>query len=176
MSDISPFQKYYEPYPYRPGNEQWTTKKPKQEPVNIYSLFPNIDRWGIGYEPMFNLLEKMAISKQTAGFPPYNIVKNDDTYEITMALAGYKKDQFAITVEDRTLTVETVVSADEDEDEPEIEGKVIHQGIARRNFKSTFALGEYVEVKSAKFEDGLLTIKLELELPEEKKPRAIEVE
>lgn len=152
-------------YPSRPA------KKVDQKPVNIFTLFPNIDRWAIGYDQMFNQLEKMAVSK-AAGFPPYNITKDEDKYEITMALAGYKKDQLSIRVEDRTLIVETV---NREENEELIDKEVLHQGIAQRNFTSKFVLGEYVQVKSAKLEDGLLFINLELELPEEKKPRQITI-
>jgi molecular chaperone IbpA len=119
---------------------------------------------------MFAALEKMSVSKN-AGFPPYNISKNEDKYEITMALAGYKKDHLNIKVEDRKLLVETI---DKDEDEKSA-AELLHQGIARRNFTSTFVLGEYVQVKGAKLEDGLLTIHLELELPDEKKPRQITI-
>lgn len=145
--------------------------KVDQRPVNIFSLFPNIDRWAIGYDEMFEALEKMSVSK-SAGFPPYNIIKDGDKYQVVMALAGYKKDQLNIKVEDRKLIVETV---EKDEDN-EPDATVLHKGIAQRNFRSTFALGEYVQVKGAKLEDGLLTIDLELELPDEKKPRQISIQ
>lgn len=155
--------------PQEPLGHSYPTKKVDQKPVNIFSLFPNIDRWAIGYDEMFSLLEKMSVSK-SAGFPPYNITKNEDKYEITMALAGYKKDQLAIKVEDRTMIVETL-----EREEETTEAEILHQGIAQRNFKSTFVLGEYVQVKGAKLEDGLLTINLELELPEHKKPQQITI-
>lgn len=143
--------------------------KVDQKPINIFSLFPNIDRWAIGYDSMFELLEKMSVSK-SAGFPPYNIIKNAEKYEIIMALAGYKKEQLSIKVEDRSLVVETV-----DKETTEPEGEVLHQGIAQRNFRSSFVLGEYVQVLGAKLEDGLLTIQLELQLPDEKKPKTISI-
>ena len=144
------------------------TTPPPSNPIILTSSL-NIDRWAIGYDSMFEFLEKMSVSKST-GFPPYNITKSKDKYEIVMALAGYKKDQLDIRVEDRTLIVETINREEEDS-----EVELLHHGIAQRNFKSSFALGEYVQVKSAKLEDGLLTIKLELELPDEKKPRQITI-
>lgn len=174
MADYS----HLDPWKHFPNtsNKTWShqnygdyAKQPKQTPVNIFSLFPNIDRWAIGYDSMFELLEKMSVSK-AAGFPPYNIIKNEDNYEIVMALAGYKREQLSIKVEERTLIVETI---DKDSEDPS--GEVIHQGIAQRNFRSTFVLGEYVQVKGAKLEDGLLTINLELELPEEKKPKHVPI-
>ena len=156
--------------PYNPHKQPYRElPRVDQKAVNIFSLFPNIDRWAIGYDSMFEFLEKMSVSKNS-GFPPYNITKSKDKYEIVMALAGYKKDQLDIRVEDRTLIVETINREEEDS-----EVELLHHGIAQRNFKSSFALGEYVQVKSAKLEDGLLTIKLELELPDEKKPRQITI-
>lgn len=144
--------------------------KPKQAPVTISSLFPNLDSWALGFEDIFKELEKQAVSKN-ATFPPYNLVREGDDYEITMAVAGYKKENLKISINGRTLIIETVdLPADTDERE------LIHKGIAQRSFKSTFALGEYVELKEAKLVDGLLTISLALELPEEKKPRVIDIQ
>lgn len=143
--------------------------KPKQAPVDIYTLFPNIDRWGIGYDTVFDTLTKLAGNKPS--FPPYNLTKDGDKYEITMALAGYRREHLDIFVKDRVLTIKTV----EDMEKDDIR-EVIHQGIAQRNFTTTFAIAEHVEVKSAKLADGLLTIKLELELPAEKKPKQIEID
>ena len=87
-----------------------------------------------------------------------------------MALAGYRREQLDIFVKDQVLTIKTIDDLETDDDR-----EVIHQGIAQRNFTTTFALAEHVEVKSAKLADGLLTIKLQLELPEEKKPKQIEI-
>ena len=141
----------------------------KQAPVTIYSLFPNIDRWGIGYDSVFDTLTKLSGNKPS--FPPYNLTKDGDRYEITMALAGYRREHLDIFVKDRVLTIKTV----EDMENDDIR-EVIHQGIAQRNFTTTFAIAEHVEVTSAKLADGLLTIKLELQLPEEKKPKQIEID
>lgn len=171
---MADYNAFLNPFPQKhPG---WSThqdygayKKVDQKPVNIFTLFPNIDRWAIGYDEMFETLQKMSVSK-AAGFPPYNIYKDGDRYEITMALAGYKKEHLDIKVEDRKLIVKTV-----EKEEEETDAEILHQGIARRNFTSSFVLGEYVNVKGAKLEDGLLVINLELELPEEKKPRQITI-
>jgi len=150
------------PQPYKAPH------KVDQKPATIYTLFPNIDRWGIGYDSVFSTLTELAQHKPS--FPPYNLVKDGDKYEITMALAGYRREHLDIFVKDRVLTIKTV----EDMERDDIRD-VIHQGIAQRNFTTTFALADHVEVKSAKLADGLLTIKLELELPEEKKPKQIEI-
>lgn len=168
----NPFTNDWDRYPVTPPSHPYEKKTPAkvdQKPVTIYSLFPNIDRWGIGYDSVFETLKQLSQHKPS--FPPYNLVKDGDRYEITMALAGYRREHLDIFIEDRVLTVKTVEDMEKDDVRD-----VIHQGIAQRNFTSTFALAEHVEVKSAKLEDGLLTIKLELELPESKKPRAIEIE
>lgn len=164
----------FEIQPWENPHDQYPPAKPRakvvdQKPATIYTLFPNIDRWGIGYDSVFETLKELAQHKPS--FPPYNLVKDGDRYEITMALAGYRREHLDLFVKDRVLTVKTV----EDMERDDIRD-VIHQGIAQRNFTTTFALAEHVEVKSAKLQDGLLTIKLELELPEEKKPKQIEIE
>lgn len=166
-------EKYPLPEKWRPDPDHYQTRKPSKPavptPVTIYSLFPNIDRWALGFDPVFETLKQLAAQKNPS-FPPYNITKDEDKYEITMALAGYRREHLSIEVKERVLTVKTV----EDMERDDIR-EVVHQGIAQRNFTSTFALADHVEVKSAKLEDGLLTIKLELELPEEKKPKQIDI-
>jgi len=147
--------------------------KVDQKPVTIYTLFPNIDRWGIGYDSVFSTLTELSQHKPS--FPPYNLTKSGDSYIITMALAGFKKEEVEVFVKDRVLTVRSDIEDRNDIPEEGQYGQVIHHGIAQRNFTTTFAIAEYIEVKSAKLEDGLLTIMLELELPEEKKPKQIEI-
>jgi molecular chaperone IbpA len=147
-------------------------KAPAPKPITIDSVFPNLDRWAIGFDPFFETLKQLATSK-TAAYPPCNIAKFDDgRYAITMAVAGFRRDNITILVEDRTLLVESHTA--DKKDEPE--GKLIHQGIAQRDFTHTFALGEYVEVESAKMEDGMLTISLFTNIPEEKKPKSITID
>ena len=147
--------------------------QPKQAPVNIYSLFPNIDRWALGYDTMLDTLKQM--SKTTTSYPPYNVLKNGDDYTIEMALAGFRKEEVEVNVHERTLTVRSDIEDRNDIPEEGKFGDVIHQGIAQRNFTTTFALGEYVQVVDAQMTDGILTIKLETHIPDEKKPKVIEV-
>ena len=179
MSKLEPFQPYKWEPPYdsnRRDHYPQHTKptQPKQAPVTIYSLFPNIDRWGIGYDSVFETLTKL--STQKSSFPPYNLVKNGDSYTITMALAGFRKDDIEVFVQNQVLTVRSDIDDQNDIPDEGKYGEVIHHGIAQRNFTTTFALSEHVVVKSAKLEDGLLIITLELELPEEKKPKQIEIQ
>jgi len=144
-------------------------KKPAVPQVGLEDLFPRIERWGIGWEPILQSLRATAQAKPT--YPPYNIVKDEDRYEIVMAVAGFKKDQIKVELTGRDLVVSSTVDVEKEDIRD-----VIHQGIAQRNFKVTFSLAEHVEVKSAKLADGLLTIKLKMELPEEKKPKLFDIE
>jgi molecular chaperone IbpA len=157
--------------PHDPWGKQWVPTKKVAAPkvITIDDLFPRIERWGIGWEPVLQSLRTVA--KAEPNYPPYNIVKDGDKYEIVMAVAGFKKDQINVELTGRDLVVSNAV----DIEKADIRD-LIHQGIASRNFKVTFSLAEHVEVKSAKLADGLLTIKLKMELPEEKKPKTIEIE
>ena len=111
----------------------------------------------------------MAVNK-TATFPPYNLIKvDDDHYTVELALAGYRKEDIEITLEKDLLTVKSI------EKETETDEEVLHQGIAKRLWTQKFVLGEWMVVKEATLKDGLLTIKVERELPEEAKPKVIKI-
>lgn len=172
---------FQEPQPYMrrrdnwPDHEQLSKSQPKKSsnPVTIYSLFPNIDRWALGYDTMLDTLNQLSANKAT--YPPYNVIKNGDDYTVEMALAGFRKEDIEIKVKERTLTVSSDIDDRNDIPEEGKFGDVIHQGIAQRNFTTNFALGEYVEVVGAEMTDGILTIKLETHIPDEKKPKVIEI-
>lgn len=156
--------------PYHPVDKYQVEKR---KPLTIEDLFPKLDRWAIGFDPLFATLSQVSKAKAVS-YPPYNITKFDGgKFELQLALAGFRKEEISITVEDRQLTVSSEVV--EEDDNPKF-GEVIHHGIAQRNFTQNFALAEYVEVESAKMEDGILTIKLITNLPEEKKPKAIDIQ
>ena len=105
------------------------------------------------------------------GYPPYNISKtSDDIYEITLAVAGFKKTDIEIELEDGTLKI-VGNSAVLDSEEKEY----LHKGIAERNFIRTFKLAEYVEVKDAKLEDGILRVSLFRNVPDALKPQKISI-
>lgn len=158
--------------PAREEHFQSQRKVVAPKPVTIESLFPQLDRWSIGYTNTLDLLQQMSKAK-TPSYPPYNITKfADGKFEVQMAVAGFRKEDIDINVQDRVLTVSSEVITNEDAD---TFGEVIHHGIAQRNFKSTFALAEYVEVDEAKLEDGILTIKLVTNIPDEKKPKTIQI-
>ena len=104
-------------------------------------------------------------------YPPYDLVRiDDDNYTLTLAVAGFAKQEIDISVENNTLTVTGEAISDDTDD---IE--YLHKGIAMRKFTRTFALGEYMEVVSAEINNGLLYISIRREIPEEKKPKQITI-
>ena len=124
----------------------------------------------LGFEPTFRRLERQVKQPRNDTFPPHNIVysKDNESFKVELALAGYAEDEIKVTLQEQVLTIET----------GELEKKeteYIHQGIAQRKFKKQFTLGEYLVVEGAEFINGLLTITINKELPEEKKPQTIEI-
>jgi molecular chaperone IbpA len=129
--------------------------------------------WDLFKDPFFIGFDRMVDNWSTVAstnYPPYNVIKHDeDNFTVEIALAGFNKSDIDVVVADGKLTVKGE-SAPEDE-----ESQFIHRGIAARKFTREWALGEYMEVNSAELKDGMLKIKLERVLPEEKKPRQIKV-
>ena len=103
--------------------------------------------------------------------PPYNIAKlEDETYQVTLAVAGFKKSDIEIQLEDGTLVIKGTSEVLNDEGV-----EYLHKGIAERNFIRTFKLAEFVEVKSAKLEDGILRVALFRNVPDALKPQSIKI-
>jgi molecular chaperone IbpA len=125
----------------------------------------------VGFDRVFDLLDSVA--NQTAGgYPPYNIEKaGEDAYRIVMAVAGFAEADLNVTQKENELLV-TGQSAPNGHDETQY----LYRGIAGRNFERRFQLADHVKVVGAKLANGLLTIELQREVPEEKKPRAIRIQ
>ena len=142
----------------------------KQIRFTSESLSP-LFKTSVGFDNLVNEFFNEPQFTNATGYPPYNISKDiNDIYEITLAIAGFKKSDIDIQLEDGTLKIEGtsgVLDADEKE--------FLHKGIAERNFIRTFKLAEYVEVKSAKLEDGLLRVQLERNVPDAMKPQKINI-
>lgn len=143
---------------------------PKPRPVTIEDLFPRIERWGIGWNPILDSLRAVAETKPS--YPPYNIVRDGNVYEIQMAVAGFRKHELEVYLEERTLVVRTNPDVNFESDDIRT---VIHQGIAQRNFEVKFLLAEHVEVGDVSLSDGILKIKLNDKLPPKKKIQQIEI-
>ena len=123
----------------------------------------------VGFDSLFDELEKVSNFKENS-YPAYNIEKTGDlSYEITIALAGFKESQLSIEVEQSVLTISTV-------NEESLENRnYLHKGIATRAFTKRFRLADNVEVDNASFENGLLIVKLHKNIPEADLPRKIEI-
>lgn len=128
-------------------------------------------RSSVGFDRLFRLLDEAA-NVETQTFPPYNIERlSENAYRITMAVAGFSSDDIAIESKGNALTI-TGKKADAPADKSV---EVLHQGIAGRGFERRFQLADYVEVKGAELNHGLLHISLQREIPEAMKPRHIKV-
>jgi molecular chaperone IbpA len=126
-------------------------------------------RSSVGFDRILDLLEDSLRYQPENNYPPYNIMRTgENSYRITLAAAGFKPDQISVTVQQNILIVTGRESQNPDRD-------YLHRGIAARPFERRFGLADFVEVKDATFEDGLLQIELELQLPEAMKPKRIEV-
>lgn len=125
----------------------------------------------VGFDRLFSLLDSVAGNDTAAGYPPYNIERFDENaYRITMAVAGFRREDLNIEVKENSLTVRG-----EKPDGAEPNGEILHQGIAARTFERRFQLADHVEVTDAKLENGLLHIDLKRELPEKMRPKTIEI-
>ncbi len=125
----------------------------------------------IGFDQLVNEFFNEPSFVNTSGYPPYNISKDaDDVYEITLAVAGFSKTDIELELEEGTLKI-TGKSEVLDQDGREY----LHKGIAERNFVRTFKLAEYVEVKEAKLEDGILRVALFKNVPDALKPQKISI-
>jgi len=130
--------------------------------INLNNFLNN----AIGFESFFERFNRLP--EINSGFPHYNIKKaGEDKYVLEMALAGYKKGDIDVTVDDGVLTVKGK-SSEEKED-------FVHRGIARRAFMKQLQLSEYVECKGAKLEDGILKVELNYDPPEDKRPKKITI-
>ncbi|RDV24575.1 molecular chaperone [Alteromonas aestuariivivens] len=126
----------------------------------------------IGSDHLASLIDAATRAEKQSGYPPYNIeLLADDKYRITMAIAGFGKDDVSIEVADNTLTI----SGNKQTDNDNADRKFLHKGISERNFERKFQLGDHVKVLAADLENGLLHIDLERVIPEAKKPRKIEI-
>lgn len=131
--------------------------------------FSPLHRSSIGFDRVFDLLETAARTQQPDHWPPFDSVKiRDDQYRITMAVAGFTRDDLQIQLQNNLLTVAGERKIDH-------AGEVLHRGIANRPFARRFELAEHMQVVSADLRDGLLIIDLKRELPEALKPRTIPI-
>jgi molecular chaperone IbpA len=133
--------------------------------------FSPLFRSTIGFDRMARLVDAATRVDGTAlSYPPYNIEKTgEDSYRLTMAVAGFSQSELDITVHENTLIV-TGRAQREDEN-----GRYLHRGIARRAFERRFSLADHIKVSGANLDNGLLHVDLVREVPEAMKPRQIKI-
>jgi len=133
--------------------------------------FSPLYRNSVGFDRFASMLSAASRQEQGTSYPPYNIrTLGEDHYQITMAVAGFSEADLDITTEQNRLVVTGELKDAEDE-----QGEFLHRGIATRAFERRFNLADHVKVIGANLENGLLHIDLEREIPEEMKPRTIEI-
>jgi molecular chaperone IbpA len=135
--------------------------------MRTYDFSP-LFRSTVGFDRLFEMLDNGGARPD---WPPYNIERvGEDQYRISMALAGFVSNEIELIQQGNTLTV----TGQKKTEQPRNEG-MLHQGLAFRNFKHSFNLADHVKVASAKLENGLLSVELVREIPEQLKPRRIEL-
>jgi len=123
----------------------------------------------VGFDRLFDWLETGTVANPADNYPPFDVEQEgEDRYRITLAVAGFRRDEIDITANQNLLTVSGRKSGETDR-------RLVHRGIPSRSFERSFVLGDYVQVRGAELQDGLLSIELVREVPEQMKPRKIEI-
>jgi molecular chaperone IbpA len=132
--------------------------------------FSPLYRSAVGFDRLASLLETASRSDAPTGYPPYNIeTVGENAYRIEIAVAGFKPEELNIEFRESTLTVTGKKTANDEAK------RYLHRGLAERNFERRFQLADYVVVTGAALADGLLSVDLERQLPEQLKPRRVEI-
>jgi len=132
--------------------------------------FAPLFRTAIGFDRLARLMDTAASAPEAPTYPPYNIDKTgDDTYRLTMAVAGFRPEELDLVVKDNTLVVSGKVTSDNQK------GEVLYRGIAGRAFERRFVLADHMVVDGADLQNGLLHVGLKRVVPEALKPRRIAI-
>jgi molecular chaperone IbpA len=148
-----------------------------QQSLNGGLLMPGYDltpfyRSTVGFDRLFSLLDQMT-SDGTPGYPPYNIERTgENAYRISVAVSGFSQEELSIVAKENTLTIKGEKVANENSKD---KAEVLYRGIAARAFERVFQLADFVQVKNASLENGLLHVDLVREIPEAKKSRQIPI-
>lgn len=125
----------------------------------------------VGFDRMFDTFESRFANQLATNYPPHNIVRTGDyTYQVEIAVAGFKRNEITVEVEQEILTVKG-----SSEVSTESSRQYLHRGLSSRDFTRSWQLAEHMVVKGAEMQDGILTINLEYVLPEGKKARVIDI-
>ena len=135
--------------------------------MRTFDLAP-LYRSTVGFDRLFSMLDGFEAAP---GYPPYNIESTgEDSYRLTMAVAGFARDELDITVQQNQLVI-----SGKAQKEDEAQGRYLHRGIARRAFERRFSLADHIKVSGASMDNGLLHVDLVREVPEAAKPRQIKI-
>ena len=136
--------------------------------MRTFDLAP-LYRSTVGFDRLFNMMDGFEAAP---GYPPYNIERTgDNAYRIAVAVAGFGESDLSLEVKENTLTIK----GEKQEKDEKSSGEVLYQGIAARAFERVFQLADYVQVKGARLENGLLHVDLVREIPEAKRARQIQI-
>jgi molecular chaperone IbpA len=139
--------------------------------MRTYDLTP-FYRSTVGFDRLFSLLDQAA-PDGSPGYPPYNIERTgENTYRITVAVSGFSQAELSLVAKENTLTIKGEKSANENVKD---KSELLYRGIAARAFERAFQLADFVQVKNASLEHGLLHVDLVREIPEANKPRNIPI-
>ncbi|WP_349258636.1 Hsp20 family protein [Steroidobacter sp.] len=131
--------------------------------------FSPLFRSTVGFDRVFDLLDNASRVSSVDNWPPYDIIKTgEDTYRVTLAVAGFSENELSVTQERNLLVVSGEKAANENT-------QYLHRGIAGRSFQRRFELADHVRVVGANLTNGLLTVELKREIPEAMKPRRIDI-
>jgi molecular chaperone IbpA len=142
---------------------------------NALARIDALNRALIGFDQMFDQMERRFANSVSNNYPPHNIIKTgENLYEIQLAVTGFEKSEIAVTIEDNVLIVKG-----EKVETGLVEGQeapvYLHRGLATRDFVKEFPLAEHIEVTGAETKNGMLTIKLMRNIPESAKPKVIDI-
>lgn len=132
---------------------------------------PQIHKFGIGFDNLFDELMRVTSQQTNSNYPPHNVIKTgENSVIIEVAVAGFQEGEIDISVEKRLLTITGAQKTEQD-----ASWEYLHRGISGRDFRLTFTLAEHVEVRSASIRNGILSVFLEREIPEEARAKSIAI-
>ena len=131
-----------------------------------------LNRALVGFDRIFDDMERRFANQISNNYPPYNVAKlQENLYEIELAVTGFEKDEVKVTVEQNELTI----VGERNKDTSDVTIEYLHRGLALRDFERKFTLAEHMKIVSATIKNGILQIRIERIIPEEMKPRVIDI-
>ena len=138
---------------------------------NSLTRLDALNRALVGFDTMFDQMERRFANSVSNNYPPHNIIKTDENqYEIQIAVTGFNKEEISVTVENNVLVIKGESMTTDYAPEA-----YLHRGLATRDFVKEFPLAEHIEVVGAETQNGMLTVKLVRNIPESAKPKVIDI-